>query len=131
MSDPTHTAWLEPSDTTWVVDYQGHEIARSDRAVLLHEVYGDRVLPPVVYFPPDAVTGAGLHATDHHTSCPIKGRASYYRVELGARSGPTNADRSVAELDNAVWYYPDPLADLAPIAGYVAFYPDRFEIHPG
>lgn len=123
MTDPTHTARLEPSDTTWVVDHQGQEIARSDRAVLLHETYGDRTLPPVVYFPPEAVTGATLHGTDHHTSCPIKGRASYYRVDLDDRPDPT--------LDNSVWYYPEPLADLAPIAGYVAFYPDRFEVHPG
>ncbi len=112
-----HVATLEPSTSRWVVARNGVEIANSTDAVLLVETYGDRTMDPVPYFPPDAVAGAELRPSTHHTFCPIKGTADYFSVLIDGE-----------ELENSVWYYPEPQADLEAIAGYVAFYPDRFDI---
>jgi uncharacterized protein (DUF427 family) len=49
--------------------------------------------------------------TEHHTTCPYKGEASYWTLRVGDR---------VAE--NAVWAYPHPLPERADLADYVAFY---------
>lgn len=66
------------------------------------------------YFPPQDVDKSYLKESDHHTTCPWKGVASYYHAEA-------NGERS----DNAAWYYPDPKTDAAmPIKDYVAFWKD-------
>ena len=59
---------------------------------------------------------ASLVRTERRTHCPYKGDASYYSIQEGGRTA-----------DNAVWSYEHPLADVAEIAGYLAFYPDRVE----
>lgn len=111
-----HFARLEPSPQTWVVTRGGQTVAESDGVMLLHETYGDRQFPAVPYFPPDSLQ-VPAESTDHHTSCPIKGQADYYQITVGDE-----------ELENAVWHYPSPVDELADIAGFLAFYPDRFEI---
>ncbi len=119
MNSAEHTATLEPAEGTWVIERNGAELARSDDAVLLIERFGERTADPVVYFPPDVLDGVDVIGSDLHTTCPIKGQASYYSVRDGDDT-----------LTDAIWYYPDPLPPLAPIAGYVAFYPNRFTVRP-
>lgn len=63
------------------------------------------------YFPADAVDAAVLRPSDTHTTCPWKGEASYYTVEVDGRENP-----------DAAWYYPQPKAAAAQIAGRVAFW---------
>jgi uncharacterized protein (DUF427 family) len=63
------------------------------------------------YFPPEAIKNEHLKPNAHHTTCPWKGLASYYDIEV---NGKRNA--------NAAWYYPDPKAAAKQIAGYVAFW---------
>jgi len=63
------------------------------------------------YFPPESVRREYLRPSDTHTTCPWKGVASYYDVVV---NGETNRD--------AAWYYPDPKAAAAEIAGHVAFW---------
>lgn len=113
---PDHYARLEPSPQTWTVTRNGVTVAESAGVVMLHETYGDRELPPVPYFPPDALR-VDVSLTEHHTTCPIKGQADYLEARVGEE-----------RLENAIWLYPDPVDDLAAIAGYVAFYGDRFEV---
>jgi uncharacterized protein (DUF427 family) len=63
------------------------------------------------YFPPDSVRGEFLRASDKHTTCPWKGKASYYDVVAG---GQVNKD--------AAWYYPETKEAAANIKGHVAFW---------
>lgn len=64
-----------------------------------------------VYFPPDAVQRQYLTASGHQTTCPWKGEASYYHVEVDGK-------RNV----NAAWYYPSPKSAAKQITDHVAFW---------
>lgn len=63
------------------------------------------------YFPPDAIKSDYFKASDTHTTCPWKGVASYYSLEV---DGQVNKD--------AAWYYPDPKDAAKNIKGYIAFW---------
>lgn len=63
------------------------------------------------YFPPDDVDKKFLDSSDHQSTCPWKGEASYYDVVV---DGQRN--------ENAAWYYPKPKDAARQIAGYVAFW---------
>lgn len=76
-------------------------IAESDATV---QVEGNH------YFPPSTIKKEYFKTTDTHTSCPWKGVASYYDIEV---DGDVNKD--------AAWYYPE-VSELAKgIKGYIAF----------
>ena len=63
------------------------------------------------YFPPGSINKKYFNTANTQTTCPWKGVASYYDVEV---NGNTNKD--------AAWYYPE-VSDLAKgIKGYVAFW---------
>jgi len=63
------------------------------------------------YFPSDAVRKDYLKTSNTHTTCPWKGIASYYSLEV---DGKTNTD--------AAWYYPEPKAATMNIKGRIAFW---------
>lgn len=63
------------------------------------------------YFPPDSINKEFLKESDLHTTCPIKGVASYYDVVV---DGEVNKD--------AAWYYPDPKPVAKNIKDYIAFW---------
>jgi len=63
------------------------------------------------YFPPKAVNRQYLRPSDTHTTCPWKGLASYYHIEV---DGEINKD--------AAWYYPDPKDAANNIKSYIAFW---------
>lgn len=63
------------------------------------------------YFPKESVKSEYLRESNTHTTCPWKGVASYYALEV---DGQQNRD--------AAWYYPEPKAAASQIAGYVAFW---------
>ena len=63
------------------------------------------------YFPPDAIKGEFLKPNGQHTTCPWKGLASYYDIDV-------NGKRNVG----AAWYYPEPKAAAKQIKDYVAFW---------
>ncbi len=77
-------------------------IAESDRCEV---VEGNQ------YFPPDSVKQQYLKPSDYHTTCPWKGIASYYSIEV---DGQVNKD--------AAWYYPSAKDRAKNIEGYVAFW---------
>ena len=63
------------------------------------------------YFPPESINEHFFKSSDTHTTCPWKGQASYYTLEV---DGQENKD--------AAWYYPE-VSELAkPIKGHVAFW---------
>ncbi|NHB78189.1 DUF427 domain-containing protein [Rhodobacter calidifons] len=76
--------------------------------------------PPVIYVPREDIDMTRLMRTDHATSCPWKGKASYYSIKGDA-----------GMLANAVWSYETPKPDVAEIAGHLAFYPDRVTVTRG
>ena len=104
--------YFEDSPRRMRAIFNGETIVDSRHAKLLHE-HGHL---PIYYFPEHEVRMDLLEATDHHSTCPWKGEASYWSVRAGDR---------VAE--NAVWGYLEPLDDAPPIAGYVALYWDRMD----
>ena len=63
------------------------------------------------YFPSAALRMEHFRASDHHSTCPWKGEASYYDVVVGEAVNPA-----------AAWYYPEPKPAAAEIAGRVAFW---------
>ena len=63
------------------------------------------------YFPPDSVDRQYFKESNTHTTCPWKGLASYYNVEV---DGKVNKD--------AAWYYPEPKEAAKNIQDYVAFW---------
>jgi uncharacterized protein (DUF427 family) len=104
--------YFESSPRRMRARFGGETIVDSRHAKLLHE-HGHL---PVYYFPEHEVNTDLLVPTDHHTTCPWKGEASYWSVQVGDR---------IAE--NAVWSYPDPLEDAPPLAGHMAFYWDKMD----
>ena len=63
------------------------------------------------YFPPKSVDKEYLRSSDKRTSCPWKGQASYYTLEV---NGKQNQD--------AAWYYPEPFEAAKKIQDYIAFW---------
>ena len=63
------------------------------------------------YFPRDSVDGSVLVDSSTHTTCPWKGEASYFSLEV---DGETNHD--------AAWFYPEPKDAAAQIKDRVAFW---------
>lgn len=82
--------------------WNGAVLAESDRTVV---VEGNH------YFPADSVKMEHFKPSAMHSTCPWKGEASYYDVEV---AGETNRD--------AAWYYPDPKPAAEEIRGHVAFW---------
>ncbi|MES2914523.1 MAG: DUF427 domain-containing protein [Pseudomonadota bacterium] len=76
--------------------------------------------PPVVYVPREDVAMDRLVRTEHKTTCPWKGQASYFSIK-----------GDVGVLANAVWSYETPKDGVAAIAGHLAFYPDRVTVTRG
>ena len=63
------------------------------------------------YFPPEAIKKEFFKPSDTHTTCPWKGVASYYSLEV---EGKTNRD--------AAWFYPTTKDAAKVIEGRVAFW---------
>ena len=94
--------------------FGGRIIADTRRALTVLETG----LEPVWYFPRADVEMGCLDKTDHHTRCPYKGQASYYTLTVDGRP-----------VKNAVWSYEDPITAVLALKGYIAFYPDKVELH--
>jgi uncharacterized protein (DUF427 family) len=82
--------------------WENKVLAESDKTVV---VEGNH------YFPPDSIKREFFAPSDTHSTCPWKGVASYYHVQIGEKS---NAD--------AAWYYPEPKEAAKSIKDHVAFW---------
>jgi uncharacterized protein (DUF427 family) len=110
--EPGSELYLEPTPKRIRAVVAGETVVDSSHAMLLQE----SGLQPIYYFPPDDVRTDLLAPSDKHTHCPKKGEASYYSLRVGDR-----------EVQNAAWYYPDPIAGAPPIKDLIAFYWDRVD----
>lgn len=77
-------------------------IAESDNTIVIEGNH---------YFPPDSIKKEYFVESNLHSTCPWKGQASYYTINV---NGDENKD--------AAWYYKQP-SDLAkPIKDHIAFW---------
>ena len=109
-----HPITVEPTGKHVTVRINGEIVAETDDALTLQE----STYPAVQYIPSRDVVPSVLRKSDTQTYCPFKGDASYYHVVTGA--GDT--------VEDAIWTYEEPYPAVAPIAGHVAFYPDKADI---
>lgn len=91
----------------------GQHVLDSSRGMLLHESN----IKPVYYAPVEDFVEDLLVPSDHTTHCPFKGDASYWSLKVGDR-----------EIENAVWYYPEPLAEAPWLGGYAALYWEKADL---
>ena len=82
--------------------WNGAVLAESDEVV---EIEGNK------YFPPESINKDYFKESHTHTTCPWKGLASYYSIEV---NGDVNED--------AAWYYPEAKHAAKQIENYVAFW---------
>ncbi|MGP6086603.1 DUF427 domain-containing protein [Antarctobacter jejuensis] len=101
------TITITPATGTWVVRAGGAVLAESTEALKLQEDGH----APVIYFPRGDIAMAFLDATDHSTTCPHKGKASYFSIASKSKT-----------YQNAAWSYEDPKEAVAAIKGHIAFY---------
>jgi uncharacterized protein (DUF427 family) len=111
LPGPDHPIEIEANANRVVVRFEGRVIADSVNALSLKEAN----YPPVNYIPRDDVDLAQLRRSTHSTHCPFKGDACYFGFVGDG-------------LANVVWSYEVPFDAVAEIAGYLAFYPNHFEI---
>ena len=108
-----HTITITPAHAHVVVTLGGEKLAESDRPVLLDETG----YPTRYYLPREDIRTDLLTPTDHVTTCPFKGQASYWSAQAG---GETYRD--------LVWSYENPIPAAEGITGLMCFYPDRVEL---
>jgi uncharacterized protein (DUF427 family) len=110
--DQDHVLYFEDSPRRVRAAFAGETVFDTRRAKLLHET-GHL---PVYYIPLEDVREDLLSPTDHRTTCPVKGQASYWSVRVGDRAA-----------ENAAWSYPEPLAGAPPLGGHVAFFWEKLD----
>lgn len=111
---PNHRITAKPAGGRVRVKLDGEVIADTRDAIELHEPHVGHVVAPVVYYiPRKDVKMERLVRTSHETTCPFKGRASYYSL----KGGP----------ENAVWSYERPNDEMLAIRELLAFYPDKVD----
>ena len=95
------------------VEIDGVVVAETAHARVLYE----GGLPPRYYIPREDVRMDLLGRTEHATTCPFKGAASYWTLEL-------DDDRH----ENIVWSYEAPIESMLELAGLLCFYNERVEL---
>lgn len=112
--DPYTRVDALPSSRHIRVEVGGVTVAESTRPVILFETG----LPARYYLPPTDVRQDLLRSTELRTSCPYKGTAEYWSVEVGGEVH-----------ENVVWGYRTPLPESQRIAGLVSFYNEKVDIY--
>jgi uncharacterized protein (DUF427 family) len=110
---PLHPITVTPAPVRVTVQAAGTPVADTSSALALQEAS----YPVVYYIPLADVRPEVLKPSEHTTYCPYKGDASYYSIATAE-----------GELTDVVWYYAEPYAAVAEIAGHVAFYADKVDV---
>jgi uncharacterized protein (DUF427 family) len=106
--DPYHRVDVRRSSRPLRIELEGVVLAETTSTRMLFETR----LPTRFYVPREDVA-AGLRPSARRSYCPYKGRASYWSWE---------------SAQDIAWSYEDPLPELAPIKGLVAFWDERVEV---
>jgi uncharacterized protein (DUF427 family) len=112
--DPYTRVDILPSSRHVRVEVDGVTVAESTSARLLFETG----LPVRYYLPKTDVRLDLLTPTDTVTHCPYKGQAEYWAVHGGE-----------GERADLAWSYRAPLPESQRIAGLIAFYNEKVDIH--
>lgn len=104
---------ITPTDLHVIVRVGDDTVADSYSPVLLEE----KGLPARYYLPLHDVRTDLLRPTDHHTTCPWKGDASYWSLAVGG-----------VTYENIVWSYETPIPEARLIAGLLCFYNERVQL---
>ncbi|MEM0999575.1 MAG: DUF427 domain-containing protein [Bacteroidota bacterium] len=104
-----HYANIDNYSRRLILQYQGREIAATDRALILKEVSGKRVFDPVFYVPQEDIEIDLVRDPESKGYCPIKGKS--YRWYL--KENPTE--------EYFGWSYEDPLPEAIFLRGHIAF----------
>lgn len=83
-------------------EWNNQVIAESDATIVVENNH---------YFPLNAVKNEYLKPSSTHSTCPWKGLASYYSLDVDGKQNP-----------DAAWFYPEPKSAAAQIKDYVAFW---------
>jgi acyl-CoA thioesterase-2 len=110
---PGYRIDLVPLEGTGRVHGAGRLVAESNRCLIVRE--SDHL--DQLYFPREDIAAAALVETDHHTICPSKGDASYASLSIAGTM-----------LENALWWYPNPMDEVAGLAGYASFHIEQVEV---
>lgn len=111
--DPYHRIDVRQTGRDIRISLEGETLAETRRALALFETG----LPVRWYLPLDDVR-AELVASGTTTHCPYKGHASYHSVVM--------PDGEIVE--DLIWYYPEPLAEIVQIEGLVCFFNEAVDI---
>jgi uncharacterized protein (DUF427 family) len=108
-----HRITITPSDLHVEISVDGEKLASSNHPVLLDETG----LPTRYYLPREDVRLELLRPTTTETTCPFKGQASYWSVEVGGKVH-----------DDLVWTYESPIPQAEGVAGLLCFYNERVDL---
>lgn len=112
LRDPYHRVDVRDSSRRVRVRVDGEVVADTDRPKLLSETG----LPNRWYIPPEDVRRDVLEPSATHSVCPYKGRASYHSVRVNGH-----------RLEDAAWFYPEPLENALKVEGHLCFSGDGIE----
>jgi uncharacterized protein (DUF427 family) len=107
--EPYHWVRTLPSSRHVRIEHDGVLLAESTRATWVFETS----LPTRFYLPREDLV-AEFTPSSKRTACAYKGHASYL---------------STGELRDIAWTYPEPLKQVADLAGLVAFYDDHLDVY--
>jgi uncharacterized protein (DUF427 family) len=103
---------LEQTNKHLKVIFNGETIAETSQAFRVLETSH----PPVFYFSPEDVQMEFLTAASGSSFCEWKGGAGYYDLHVGEKT-----------VENAGWFYANPMRSFAVIKDYIAFYPSKMD----
>jgi len=67
----------------------------------------------IIISPPESLVQEYFAFSNHKSTCPWKGQASYKSLSINGEM-----------LADAAWFYPDPKPEANEIKGYIAFWKD-------
>lgn len=112
MDGPAHLLYLDDFPRRVRAQFSGAVVLDTTAGKLLHESN----LLPVLYVPDGDLDESLLVPTDKRTHCPFKGDAAYWSVHADGRTA-----------ENAVWAYPEPLAEVSWLRGHRAVHFDAMD----
>jgi uncharacterized protein (DUF427 family) len=110
--DPFHRVDVRRTRRPVRIELDGEVVAETTSARLVFETS----LPVRFYLPREDVRVA-LHPSARRTYCPYKGEASYWSADVAGQ-----------HRANLGWSYEQPLTDVAPLAGLVAFWDEQVDV---
>jgi uncharacterized protein (DUF427 family) len=109
---PKHALFLHPMQERIRAVLGGRTVVDTTGVFLLHETG----LLPRWYLPEADVAPGMLRPSPTRTTCPFKGEAHYWHLELDGH-----------RVEDAAWSYPEPVPGCPPLAGLVSFYLERLD----